>query len=49
MSKLAKILVIGLILLAGVATTTTLTLADSDSSGIVQLACGTCGDDVDGG
>ena len=50
MSKLGKILVIGLVLLAGVATTASLTLSDSNNSEFVQMACEGCANDVgDGG
>ena len=51
MRKAVKIIFIGLVLLAGVATTATLTLSDSSniSKGVVQMACITCGNDVDDG
>ena len=49
MSKLGKILVIGLVLLAGVATTASLTLSDNNNSELVQMACEGCEGDVEDG
>jgi len=51
MSKLGKILVIGLVLLAGAATTASLTLSDSNNSELMQqMACEGCESAVgDGG